>query len=352
MKDQNSLKLIIRKSIRHFFLISFLIFIFISCATFQSKQRLDLSPFANSMISVAGDIQYSLFQHRLVAVRKLAKGPEVEKFALYIDKLRRVIRGIIAYSIEIVTVSESNKSGKEKANALADYLESLKQPILEKPIQEFHFTVGQLDTIIMNVRSQKKFLDALGAAQPLIDEVARANGELTEESKTQLDVAYQEIVEAWNNEYSNAIWAMDIIKNMQFRQLLAGYHAGQYLRTDNQSSLDSFYVYDPISRKLYGEGHQLDAEDILEVEKRIYYNLTVIQDMKLLYQQDMIDYEEGLLELDKTKQVYNNALRKARIAILMWSRAHLQLSRGVTEPAAIDIMQLMLGTARKVVPGL
>ncbi len=351
MKDQNSFKIKIRKSIRHCFLISFLIFIVISCATFQSKQRLDLSPFANSMIAVAGDIQYSLFQHRLVTVRKLAKGPEVDKFALYIDKLRRVIRGIIAYSIEIVTVSESNKSGKEKAKALADYLESLRQPISERPVQEFHFTVEQLDTIVMNVRSQKNFLDALGAAQPLIDEVARANGELTEESKTQLDIAYQEIVKAWNNEYSNAIWAMNIIKNMQFNQLLAGYHAGQYLR-GNQSSLDSFYVYDPLSRKLYGEGHQLDAEDILDVEKRIYNNLTVIQDMKLLYQQDMIDYEEGLLELDKTKQVYNSALRKARIAILMWSRAHLQLSRGVTEPAAIDIMQLMLGTAKKVVPGL
>jgi len=141
------------------------------------------------MISVAGDIQYSLFQHRLVTVRKLAKGPEVDKFALYVDKLRRVIRGIIAYSIEIVTVSESNKSGKEKARALADYLESLKQPMLEKPIQEFHFTVEQLDTIILNVRSQKKFLDALGAAQPLIDEVASTTGVLTEESKTQLDNA-------------------------------------------------------------------------------------------------------------------------------------------------------------------
>ncbi|MEE9571572.1 MAG: hypothetical protein V3W20_00825, partial [Candidatus Neomarinimicrobiota bacterium] len=120
----------------------------------------------------------------------------------------------------------------------------------------------------------------------------------------------------------------------------------------NQSSLDSFYVYDPLARKIYSEGHQLDVEEILAVEKRLYYNLGVIQDLKGLFQQDMIDYEEGLLELDETKKAYNDALRKARIAILMWSRAHLQLSRGVTEPAAIDIMQLMLGTAKKVVPGL
>jgi hypothetical protein len=304
------------------------------------------------MISVAGDIQYSLFQHRLVTVRKVAKGPEVEKFGLHVEKLRRVIRGIIAYSIEIVTVAESNKSDKEKAQALANYLESLRQPISEKPIQEFHFTVEQLDTIIMNARSQKKFLNALGAAQPLIDEVARATGELTEESKTQLDRAYQEIYKDWTKEYSGAIWATDIIKKNQLRQLLALYHGSQYVRTSNQSSLDSFYVYDPVSRKIYPEGHQLDAEDILEIEKRLYNHLTVIQDLKDMYQQDIIDYEEGLLELDNIKQAFNDALRQARMAILMWSRAHLQLSRGVTEPAAIDIMQLMLGTAKKVVPGM
>ena len=351
MESKSSFRIKNGKSIRHFFLISFLIFIFISCATFQSKQRLDLSPFANSMITVASDIQYSLFQHRLVSVRKLATGPEVQKFGTYVEKLRRVIRGIIAYSIEIVTVSESNKSGKEKAEALANYLESLRQPISESPVQEFHFTVEQLDTIVMNVRSQKNFLDALGAAQPLIDEVARANGELTEESKTQLDFAYQEINKDWNQEYSGAIWATNIIKKHQLNILTALYHGSQYVR-GNQSSLDSFYVYDPLSTKIYSEGHQLDAEDILEVEKRLYYNLGVIQDMKGLFQQDMIDYEEGLLELDEVKRAYNDALRKARMAILMWSRAHLQLSRGVTEPAEIDIMQLMLGSAKRFVPGL
>jgi hypothetical protein len=203
----------------------------------------------------------------------------------------------------------------------------------------------------MNVRSQKNFLDALGAAQPLIDEVARANGELTEESKTQLDFAYQEITKDWNQQYSGAIWATNIIKKHQLNILTALYHGSQYVR-GNQSSLDSFYVYDPLSTKIYSEGHQLDVEEILEVEKRLYYNLGVIQDMKGLFQQDMIDYEEGLLELDEVKRAYNDALRKARMAILMWSRAHLQLSRGVTEPAAIDIMQLMLGTAKKFVPGM
>mgnify|MGYP000264163254 CR=1 FL=1 len=175
MKNQKQNKLKPSKVMKYLFLFLSLAFLAFGCSSFQSTQRLDLSPFANSMITVAGDIQYSLFQHRLVSVRKAAKGPEVEKFAANVNKLRRIIRGIIAYSIEIVTVSESNKSGPEKANALADYLEGLKRPVLEEPIPELHLTVEQLDTIIMNVRSQKKFLDALAAAQAAAAEHLRVD---------------------------------------------------------------------------------------------------------------------------------------------------------------------------------
>ena len=271
MKNQNTLKGRIRKAGKHLFLISFLLFIAIRCSTFQSTQRLDLSPFANSMITVAGDIQYSLFQHRLVSVRKAAEGPEVEKFGANVNKLRRIIRGIIAYSIEIVTVSESNKSGSEKANSLADYLEGLKRPVLEEPIPELNLTVEQLDTIIMNARSQKKFLDALSAAQPLIDEVARATGELTEDTKTQLDIAYLEINKEWENEYSGAIWATQVIKQHQLATLSALYHGSQYVR-GNETGLDSLFKYDPLSKDFLTKGQDPTGEDLLEIQSTCIIN--------------------------------------------------------------------------------
>ena len=351
MKNQNTLKGRIRNTLKYLLPTSFLLFIAIGCSTFQSQQKLDLSPFANSMITVAGEIQYSLFENRLISVRKVAKGPEVEKFAANIDKLRKIIRGIIAYSIEIVTLAESNTSGSEKANALADYLVSLKRPVLEKPIPELNLTEIQLDSIIVNVRSQKKFLDALGAAQPLINEVARATGELTEDSKSLLDSAYQAIVKEWNKEYSGAIWATKQIKASQIEVLTALYFAVEYTK-GNQNSLDSLYKYDPLSKEIFPEGHKPTREDLQMIQSRLYDKLGLVQDLKHLFQEDMIDYEEGLLELDRVKLAYNDALQLARTAIIMWTRAHVQLSRGVTEPAEIDIMQLMLGAAKKVVPGL
>jgi len=341
----------IRKIIRNLLVMSCLMFTVIGCATFQSTKKYDISPFATSMIAVAGDIQYSLLQYQVIAVRKYTGGPAVKDFQAHKNKLRKLIQGIIAYSIEVVTLSESNMSDSERANALADYLESLEQPTLEKPLPKLNITQSQLDTIIANVRSQKIFLDALGAAQPLIDEVGRISRVLTEETKISLDSAYVEVLEKWEKEYAGTIWAKQIIKDAQMNAITALYYGNQFVR-GNKSSIDSIYKYDPFIGRMYPETKNLTNSEIIDIESRLIYKLEKIKEVKDIFHSDIVDYEDGLLELDKTKRAFNDALRKAGNAVIMWTRAHFQLSKGVTEPAEIDIMHLMLGAASKVVPGL
>ncbi len=350
MKNIMIYKRRIRNILKYFLMVSFLLFITVGCSAFQETQRMDLTPFANSMITVASEIQYSLFQHKLVTVRKTAHGPEVERFLENTNKLRKIIGATIAYSIEIVTLEESNLSGSEKSELLADYVESLERPVMGKPFPDLNLTQDQIDEILRNVRSQKKFLDALGAAQPIINEVARVSGELTEETKLLLDKAYIEIMHEWDEEYEGAIWATKQIKANQNATLTAMYYLGEYT-VGRQNSLDSVYHYDPLSKEMFSEGHEFTRADILEIEKRLYAKLKMIQELKDIFETDMDNYEEGLMELDNIKQAYNDALRKARNAIILWSRAHYQLSKGVTDPAQIDLMQLMIGTAGKVLPG-
>jgi hypothetical protein len=166
-----------------------------------------------------------------------------------------------------------------------------------------------------------------------------------------LDDAYAEVSEAWTDEYQASIWAEDFIKTVQLDAITAVYYGNLYTK-GNVNSLDSIYKYDPLSKLIFPAGHKLTSEDILEVDKRLILKLATVNNLKDLFHKDIVEYEDGLLELDKAKQIFNEALRKAGLAVVMWSRAHLQLSRGVTEPAEIDIMQLMLGTAKKFVPGI
>ncbi len=350
MKNKMTYKRKIRNILKYLFQVSFLLFIAVGCSAFQETHRLDLTPFANSMITVASEIQYSLFQHKLVTVRKTAHGPEVERFLENTNKLRKIIGATIAYSIEIVTLEESNLSGSEKSELLADYVESLERPVMGKPFPDLNLTQDQIDEILRNVRSQKKFLDALGAAQPLINEISRVTGDLTEETKVLLDRAYLEITSEWDEEYKGAIWATKLIKAKQLAALTALYYNAEY-SAGNQNSLDSLYVYDPLSKQMFPDDHKITREDQLEIEKRLYSKLRMIHELKDIFKSDMDSYTIGLMELDNIKQAYNDALRKARNAIILWSRAHYQLSKGVTDPAQIDLMQLMIGTAGKVLPG-
>ncbi|MCK4782110.1 MAG: hypothetical protein KAV87_00055 [Desulfobacteraceae bacterium] len=71
------------------------------------------------------------------------------------------MRSIIVYSIEVVTLGNTKMKDRERSQKLADYLDRLLRPVLQKPDSELDFTDAELDTVLINVRKQKNFLDAL-----------------------------------------------------------------------------------------------------------------------------------------------------------------------------------------------
>jgi len=45
------------------------------CSQFKKQKRLNLGPFAEDMITVAGEVQYGLAQNRPIYIREFAGGP-------------------------------------------------------------------------------------------------------------------------------------------------------------------------------------------------------------------------------------------------------------------------------------
>ena len=89
---------------------------------------------------------------------------------------------------QVVTLAESDYSGSRRAEVLADYMDGLLRQVLMAPVPELHLTVAEFDTILADVRSQNDLLGALRAAQPVIDEISRASGELFDQAGTALEV--------------------------------------------------------------------------------------------------------------------------------------------------------------------
>jgi hypothetical protein len=118
------------------------------------------------MIEIAGDIQYGLAEQQVVYLRGYADLPEMDTLEMWANKVRDIIQGTIAYSIEIVTLADSTLSGPERPEMLATYLDGLLRPVLERPQPALNLTLAQLDEILADVRAQDTLLDGLNAAQP------------------------------------------------------------------------------------------------------------------------------------------------------------------------------------------
>lgn len=339
----------LNKKITLFILLVIFVMLLFGCTAFKSSQRLDLTPFANSMITVAGEIQYSLLQHKLTHLSTLTRGPAQYEFMIRKDKIRNVIKSIISYSIQIVTLAESKADGKQKAAGLADYLQGIKQPVLKHPVPELNISSDQMDNIINNVRKQKNLLDALGAAQPIIDEVANEIGDLSDDAKINLDLAYEEIKKQWRDEYKAVLWVDEHVKESQLSSLKALYHLKQY-RTGKSTTIDSVFIIDPQLRELVPADKKVTSTQIMELEKRLIYKLSTLSELRKQFIPDRETFYQGLDELEGVKTAYNRALRDARNSVILWSRAHNALAQGVTDPAQIDVLGLMMKTARTVVP--
>ena len=319
----------------------------IGCSKFRSSKRLNLGPFAEQMIAVAGDIQYGLAQEQPVYLRQYRKDPAVVDFQLRATKMRAVIRGTIAYSIETVTIGDSDLTGPERAQAMANYLDGLLRPILMSPEPELHMTVADLDTVITNVRAQKKLLDALAAAQPIIDEVAYSAGELFDQSKDALDAMLNHLRDRVDEEHADILLADRMLRKEQVSTVLGiGYL--KLHRQGDETAMDSLFAREPSLDEVVKVPGKPTAKEMRAIEERMLYKLRGLREVRDQLAPDIELYWEKQREIDRLAAAYNAALRKATVAVLAWARAHARLAAGVVDPAKIN----RLGLARSAAGGV
>jgi hypothetical protein len=314
----------------------------IGCSSFKSKKRLDMGRFAEDMITVAGEIQYSLGQQRAVYLRDYADIPELTPVRLQAGRAKQLVRGVIAYSIQLVTIGDSQMPEGEKSADLAEYLERVVPVKIEGDAGNPGPTPAEVDTVLANVRAQTRFLDAIAAAQPLVDDVSIASGEVFDELKNAMNAAVDATRRRIEERYGDILVADELLKR---RQIELAYNLA-YLRQmwlGVPGAADSLFAREPALPALVNARDGLDRKEILTIEQRILDNLRAVREIRTQLEPDLEMYYKQQHELDELESGWNAELRKARVAIVAWARAHKRMSQGVIDPADIDL----LGIARK-----
>jgi hypothetical protein len=331
---------VIRSRFTTLLLVVVLIYFMTGCATFKKKEEVNLEPFAEQTITMAGSVNYGFMSVRPVYTRQyIEQTPEVVELRSMTLKIRGLMRGIVAYSIQVVTLSQASKTGPEQAQGLADFIEELLKPVVEQRNVDLRYEEGKVAETVENIRQQETLLDALRVAQPLVDEVARVadaflDQYLAQQVKTidaldqAVDVEFAPILEYERFLRENQAY---VLTNLE---LLYEYWKGdetalETLRQREVPALSKMNLADGMTRRELRE-----AEDILIAR------MARITELRKNIEPQMTLYATQKRELQDLNFEMGQTLSRTRAAITIWQRTHRAMAAGLIYPADINLFEV------------
>ena len=330
-------------------LLAFTMLFDLGCAVFKPQKRVDFSPYAESVIRLTGDVQAGLSDSQTIYLRDFVDGPEVARLFDFGKKSRTMIRHLVGYSIDVVTIGNAKISDSERNNKLCTALDDLVDYFLKEPMIRLDYSSEDIAQILNNVRSQQNFLQALDATQLLIDEITSAIDVFVDETNEVLDDAIDEVHDRIWQDNKFIVEGNKKIRNAQIETLdnisfLQAFHHGE------TTAMDSLLLYEPMLRDIVANPQDIVLDDLIAIEQRLIFKLTTLSELRAQLRDDLELYNNQLRELDLLAKHYDDMLRKTRIVVLVWSRAYAQLASGTTDPAKIDVAGLAIKATNLVVP--
>lgn len=319
------------------------------CATFVGRKHVNLAPFAENAVSVAADIEYGLVRTRTVYDRPYVDGPAVAHYTSQWGGVRTMLRGIVAYAVEVVTISQSHMSEPEQAHALATYVNGLGRPIIEARVHDLHFTPHQFDSLVTRIGTQKKYLSALNAAQPIVDEVARVAADTLEALKGSLESAREEVSNRIHTEHVGMLGYNDYLRETQTRTLRS-LMLLTYARRGTLAAIDSMLTEDPALSDFLKDPEHPSRADFKALEDRLLARLTMFKSIREQLVPEMDQQDREMRELDDLVLEGRTSIVKATGAVEIWRRSHQTMAAGITDPAAIDLFGIAKQAVKKVSP--
>jgi len=306
----------------------------VGCTTmkkgFVSSERANLSPFAENIIVILGESDYGLTRDETVRIRSFFNldSQEALKLILLQQQVRSLNKGIVNYSVDVVSLSETHKTQKEQVVAYADYIDTFEEPILTNlNISEEEYT-----RLLESIRKQESLLGALRTAQPVISAAARYGETIIseiEKATFALVLAIELRIDGHYDEILTYYQTLEDQKKAILHQLnlIQAYHSGE------SRALRKLRADFVIRSNVVISNNKIISDDPADLEIRLMDRLNRIQKIGEQIAIDVEDYRESHRELDQLYEHSLQDLSKARKTFMVWSKAHYKMSLGLTDPA-------------------
>lgn len=323
---------------------------------FKTKSA-NLSPFARQTISMVGKLHYDLTgsEHLYLSdVKSYIDEPEPFKnyFSLE-EQVSRSLKGIIAYSLQVVSISEQNISVAKKNQALGNVLLKLRDYIFQKNgIKLFPEKKQILSNSLEKINVSETYIQALEHAQILINVYNAYIGKILDELKKEQALVASKIRRAITKKYAVSIDFEKELRKIQQRHYKALLLVSRYSDTRDRKIIPQIRKLgiNPIN-KILKNRNAVGKDDLFRIYEVSTQRLSALYKSQEHVLPEINLFHKSNHELNQLLKRKLNAVKQVRLIVIAWSRAHGRMAVGIENPAEwYDVSEtgnLLFGAAQK-----
>jgi len=292
---------------------------------FQTSQTVNFGPFADNTLALLSTLDYKLTPDDAFLLRGYIDrdDPSLKRLLELQQSEKIFLQALMNYSLHMVELQQSSIPETAQVRRYAEYLEAAGATFIDTVKVDVLMTPDEFQSVRADVRAQKTLLAALRAARPLAQEFAmmqlRLMGEMSRSREAVVAQVFTRIDSAF----------------------------GPTLRFAAQ--------LDESQRAVLAESRGWNVLDRSSAAERqaVADRLRELQEVRSMVSPDLSRYSEARLRMARMSMEHDEKMRRLGAAVLLWSRAHVKMSDGTTNPAEwfdpTDVKGI-LGVARGFVP--
>jgi hypothetical protein len=317
-----------------------------ACSQFKESKKFDPAPFAENTISMAGEIQRYNRPPPWVYLNEYRLRPSVETARKSAVELRDLLRTIALYSTQVVALHEARIGERQRVAELARYIDEASRPaVASGSSRAIGVTDAEYDSILRSIRSKETLREALGAAQPLVNAVAKHAGDLFDRADVEVADACEDVTAQIESKFRPLLDNLRELDAHQMR-LTKAFGLVCELRGGRPDARPALLETAPEVRDLLsGEGEPSYAT--LEVtEGRLFAELGRVKAVRDQLEPQFVQYKEHERELETLRIQTEEMLRLGRLTIALWTRSHRNLTAGIPIPPEYDVVGILQNAAK------
>jgi hypothetical protein len=321
------------------------------CTVFTSTKKLDMQPFAENTVTAIGEMRRIEAPPVWIRLRPYFSHPAVLETRATARPLIELVRGVNAYSLQVVSLNESRISEKAKVRELAKFLHGASQQALlnQADEAEIALTPERREEILKGIAAKETYMEALLAAEPIVNAVLARGLDLSDAVDAAISRAVVAVEKEVQGQFAGMLANRSALVALQDRTIEAQALAEQAGFGDEAAA-------EQLRQKVPALAEQLPAgRKIGAKEQQAAVAALAAQAARVRTALDQIDpqyqaYRESVLELDTLRAKTTENAKLTRSVLMLWARSHKNLARGVEVPPMFDLAKIVMsaaGTASK-----